>query len=212
MISIEKGDIVFDVGVNIGNKAKSFLNSGAKVIGFEPQDKCYQFCKDRFSNNQNFLIENVALSDRIGTEVLYESNAHTISSMSKLFIDTVKKERFKEYEWNNEIIVTTSTLDEMINKYGTPKYIKIDVEGYELNVLKGLTKKVEYISIEFTPELLKSTVDCLDYLKEGLYNYVSRENPEFTFSEWKNKNEIIEFLSSIKDYQIEFGDVYIKSC
>jgi hypothetical protein len=130
--------------------------------------------------------------------------------MSQTFINIVKKGRFADYDWDKSEPVETNTLDNMIKKYGTPKFIKIDVEGYEYKVLQGLTKPVEYISIEFTPELLEATLDCIKYLPEGKYNYGSQEQSEFYFKTWVDKKTIIHHLKSIKDYKIEFGDVYIK--
>lgn len=205
---IQWGDLVFDVGGNIGNKSAEFLAHGARVVLFEPQPACVEHCKARFGTQ--VIVEPIGLDSYKGTGVIYPATAHTLSSMSSEFIQAVGIERFKNYQWGNPISIQVDTLDNMIEKYGKPNLIKIDVEGYELNVLKGLTQKVNYISIEFTPEVLNSTIACLDHLPEGMYNYVSREESKFKFN-WISKNEIVEFLSSIKDYQIEFGDVYIKS-
>jgi len=101
----------------------------------------------------------------------------------------------------------------MIEKYGNPDYIKIDVEGYELQVLKGLTLPFKLISIEFTPELKHNTIACIEYLETNrtlLYNYKSQEQNEYKFN-WISKQDIIFFIDSVKDYKIEFGDIYIKS-
>jgi hypothetical protein len=130
--------------------------------------------------------------------------------MSRDFISSGLKDRFKFNKWNIEKTVATDTLDNMILKYGKPNFIKIDVEGYELEVLKGLTQKIDFISIEFTPELCQKTLDCLDYLGGSLYNYGSQEDDTFWFDEWITKDEMIKFLKDIDDYKIEFGDVYIK--
>jgi hypothetical protein len=134
--------------------------------------------------------------------------------MSEEFINTVKTERFNGYVWNEKINIDVDTLDNMILKYGTPNYIKIDVEGYELSVLKGLTKSINVISVEFTPELCQSTIDCINYVdnlnQKSLYNYGYREDKHFKFNEWITKDEMINYLSSVNDFKIEFGDVYIK--
>jgi hypothetical protein len=103
----------------------------------------------------------------------------------------------------------------LIEKYGKPKFIKIVVEGYELNVLKGLTQPIEFISIEFNPELCKETVKCIEYLEElnneCLYNYGYRNNEHFKFENWISKQEIVSYLQSINDFKFEFGDVYCKN-
>jgi FkbM family methyltransferase len=204
---LQKDDLVFDVGANKGQKANVFLEYTDKVVCFEPQPHCLPYLE-----MLDVPVEVIALDEKKGTATLYEADADTISSMSREFIANGLKERFKDNKWYDKPIeVETDTLDNMIEKYGVPKFIKIDVEGYELNVLKGLTKDVEYISIEFTPELLEQTIACLDYLKyNAKYNYGSQENTEFTFDEWITKEEMIKFLSSIHDHKIEFGDIYIK--
>ena len=203
---IKKGDLVFDVGANYGNKSKLFLEKGAKVIAFEPQEQCLLSLWNL--DTHNIIIENIALDKEKGEDTLFISNSDTLSSMSIDFISETRKERFKDNTWNETRQVKTDTLDNMIKKYGVPKYIKIDVEGYEYNVLQGLTQPIEYISIEFTPELLDDTLKCLELLK-GKFNYVSQENTEFMFREWQTKEEIISYLKSINDYKVEFGDIYI---
>jgi hypothetical protein len=68
------------------------------------------------------------------------------------------------------------------------------------------------ISIEFTPELIENTLVCIEYLGEGkMYNYGSQNNNYYTFDEWVDKETITKYLESLKDYKIEFGDVYIKT-
>lgn len=200
---IKEGDLVFDVGANYGNKSILFTKLGAKVIAFEPQPQCLKTLQDL-----GLIIENIALDKVKGEETMFISNADTLSSMSIDFISETRKERFKGYTWDEPIQVQTDTLDNMITKYGVPKYIKIDVEGYEYNVLQGLTQPIEYISIEFTPELLAYTLKCLQLL-EGKFNYISQENTEFMFKEWQTKEEIINYLTSITDHKVEFGDIYI---
>jgi FkbM family methyltransferase len=211
--------LIFDVGLNLGNKADAYLSRGAKVIGFEPQKDCFDYAMNRFSfykSISSFSAENIALSDSIGVADFYRSSQHVLSSMSTEFIQESEKQRFKGCTWNTKIQVPTSTLDKKIEQYGQPKYIKIDVEGFEYNVLKGLTNPVDYISIEFTPELYSNSEKCIDYLHdlnqgECEYNYVYRENDHYYFDSWQNIESIKNYLSNVNDFVYEFGDIYIKS-
>lgn len=212
---INKNDLVFDVGSNMGNKSETFLNLGAKVIGFEPQSECFEQLINKFNGNLNFIAENIALSNKEGNEIMYKASYHTISSMSKEFIVEAKKERFPSYNWDNQIIVKTKTLDSVINEYGVPSFIKIDVEGYELSVLEGLTRPIECISVEFNPELCNSSIECIEYVdklndSKSLFNYGYREDDFFKYDNWISKDEIIEYLKSVNDFVFEFGDIYIK--
>jgi len=213
---IKEGDLVFDVGLNIGDKSEIFLKKGCVVVGFEPLFECFQHAKDRLSNYSNFRAENIALDKKEGFEKIFLTSYHTISTMSKEFISEVKKERFKEYDWNGERTITTNTLDNMISKYGKPEYIKIDVEGYEHNVLSGLTSKINLISIEFNPELCSETIKCLDYIdnlnnNNTEFNYVYRFDDNFKFDKWVSKEEISKYLTSVNDFKFEFGDVFCRN-
>lgn len=209
--------LIFDVGLNVGNKSEYFLLNGAYVVGFEPQQDCFLKAFQRLSKFEKFKAENIALSKEEGESYIYKSEADTLSSMSTEFIDRVKNIRFNGVKWNQTPDkIKVSTLDNMILKYGKPKYIKVDVEGYEYEVLQGLTSPVQYISIEFTPELYKNTEKCLNYLNElgnknCSYNYIYRENDHYMFEEWVSLQEIKNYLSSVNDFIYEFGDVFIRT-
>lgn len=208
-------ELIFDVGLNIGEKSASFLAAGAKVVGFEPQKECYSKAITRLRDYKNFTAENVALDNKEGESLFYRSNYDTLSSMSKDFTQRANKNRWAGVQWSLfPETIKVSTLDLMILKYGKPKYIKIDVEGYEYQVLQGLTQPVEYISIEYTPELFKESEKCIRYLDKlnngnCKYNYVYRENDHYQFKNWLDINEIISYISSVEDYVYEFGDLYI---
>jgi FkbM family methyltransferase len=213
---LKHADLVFDVGLNLGEKAASFLDLGCRVVGFEPQRNIYLQAVNRFKNNGNFIGENVALDDSKGVSTIRIASFHTISSMNLEYIRNVKKLRFSTYSWDSEEVVNTDTLDNMISKYGVPKYIKIDVEGHELNVLRGLTSRIEYISIEFITEMLGPVKECLDYVdrlneKKSSFNYIYGNNDNFYFEHWIGKDEIIAYLDSVNDRQNEFGDIFIRN-
>lgn len=213
---IKPDHLCFDIGANIGNKSNLMLSLGANVIAFEPQTQCYDNLISRFYGVQNISIEKVALSDYKGVSNIFISNAHTISSMSSEFIEEVKKSRFASYNWNGQEEVDTDMLDNMIAKYGVPNFIKIDVEGYEYEVLKGLSNpdSVNLISIEFTPELKHNTKKCMDYLVsigcELEFNYSDGESGVFTYDNWLDFDSMWNILSK-DESRYTFGDVYIKN-
>lgn len=212
---INTNDLVFDIGSNIGDKSHEYLKRGARVVAFEPQPQCQNYAISRFIGNPNYTAENLALDEKKGSSTIYIGSYHSISSMSKEFIEESKKERFTEYNWDQSTTVQTETLDNMIEKYGVPNYIKIDVEGYEINVLRGLSQPIDVISIEFNPELCHKTIECIDYvdtMNDGktTFNYGYRNDNHFMYEDWKTKEEIVEYLKSVNDFKFEFGDVYLK--
>ena len=109
--------------------------------------------------------------------------------------------------------VSLTTLDNLIEKYGTPAFIKIDVEGFEYQVIQGLSKPISMISLEFVPEVIESTFKCIDYLQhlgKIKLNYSLGENMQFLLEMWTTPNEMKKLLSNISNESNLFGDVYIK--
>ena len=73
-----------------------------------------------------------------------------ISSLSSDWVRAVQKTgRFSEYKWNRKQTVFIDTLDSLIAQYGVPAFMKIDVEGFEDQVVSGLSIPVGAISMEF---------------------------------------------------------------
>ena len=134
--------------------------------------------------------------------------------MSEKFIETTKKERFNGVSWDSSIEVDVTTLDVLIAEHGLPNFCKIDIEGYEPEVLKGLSQPIPYISIEFTPELKENSFECIDILlnidKSYTFNYSEGETEVFTFDTWLTGNEMKDFLSKNNDFKVSFGDLYAK--
>jgi FkbM family methyltransferase len=203
--------LVYDIGANQGHYTAGFLLLGAKVISVEPQQNCFRILKARYNNNPNVHLLNLALDNTEGEKKIHISNMNTISSMSEEWISAVKESRrFPNAKWSKDDIVKTSTLEALIGTYGRPDFIKIDVEGYELNVLKGLKSKVPLISIEYTFEVIETAVQCIEYLKGIgeiliLFDYCFLSNDK---GNWMNNIDAISALRNIKENSA--GDLFIK--
>jgi FkbM family methyltransferase len=209
---IKSSDIVFDVGANVGQRTQIFAQLARRVIAVEPQKECIRHLRSRFMFAKNVLIEAVALGDHTGEALIRESDSHTISSMSERFIETVGKSRFSESSWEREAKVLLTTLDSLIEKYGLPKFIKIDVEGFEAQVLSGLNHPVPYISFEFTPELIDEAEKCVARLhgisEAYLFNYCMGENLNFVLEKHVTAGEMSDSILPALAMQGNFGDVY----
>ncbi len=216
---ISPGDVCFDVGANIGNRTKVFLKLGAKVVAVEPQGDCVKCLKVTYGRKDNFRIIQKVLGESQGQAELMVCDANTISSMSREWIDSVKKSgRFRNYSWDKTQIVLMTTLDKLVEEYGIPAFTKIDVEGFEYEVLKGLSQPLKALSLEFAPEFIASTFKCIEHLQSLgriQLNYSLGETMRLVLDKWINPKEMIDTLKNFR-YDNKslgdesFGDVYAK--
>lgn len=212
---IQRKDLVFDVGANVGCRTKLFLNLGASVVAFEPQPELCEHLNSHLKRNKRFILEQFAIGSEQGVAEMRISDAHVLSSMSNRWIEATKNSgRFEQFNWNQSQEVRVSTLDEQIKKHGKPTFVKIDVEGFELDVLKGLSHQIRYLSFEFTAEDICNTYNCIKQISNlGNYEYnISKaESLVMESAAWvddKGIENLIDQLTSSNP--LSWGDVYAK--
>jgi FkbM family methyltransferase len=211
---VGESDLVFDVGANLGNRVAAFLKLNAKVIAIEPQADCGDFLEYKFGKRITLLRK--GMSSEKGKKDIFVSNSSTISSFSEDWIRSVKESgRFAEFSWKRSSAIEMDTLDNVISKEGVPAFIKIDVEGFELEVLKGLNTKVKALSFEYTiPEQLSVAKSCVEYLiktfKTIEFNYAVQEDMDLILKDWLNPVDMLAHLSSKEFIQTGFGDIYMR--
>lgn len=212
---LSKGDIYFDIGANYGNRIEPLIDSELKIIAVEPQEECVKYLKQKFKDKITVLKN--GLGSKNETKTMYISDTNTLSSFSKEWIDATKASgRFSQYKWQEQRQIEMLTLDQLINKYGHPNFIKIDVEGFELEVLKGLTQPFDTLSIEYTvPERLDSLKECLEYINtlfpNATFNYCKSEIPKLVLETWLDYNDFLNVVDSLNFLNTKFGDVYVKN-
>jgi FkbM family methyltransferase len=208
---LNPGDLCFDVGANIGNRTRVFLQLGANVVAVEPQSECVEMLKLRFRDKIQIVKKALGQNDKEG--VIYIGESSAMSSLSKEWIDSVSKVRFKGKEWNRKEEVKITTLDRLIEQYGLPQFCKIDVEGYEEEVLKGLTKKIPYLSFEYAlPEKKVGIANCLRELSRigNLEcNFTLGEKMALELPRWVSKEELMGHLNAIPSPN-PYGDIYTR--
>ena len=201
---IKPGVFAYDIGANIGTCTQRLIDGGCRVLAVEPQPEMCSEMQKIFYGNENVTILQSAVGNKQGIGTLNINSRNTLSTMSNQWIS---KSRFKESKWKTKIEVPIVTLDSLIDEYGIPDYIKIDVEGWEHKVILGLTKKVPCISFEFVIEFHQQTINCINTLKD--IGYTEFHFPGFT--DWINSEEImskITYLCSIDNNM--WGDLYAR--
>lgn len=211
---IKPGDRVFDVGANMGNRVSIFLQLGAKVVAVEPQPDCQAYLQKQFGNS--IIIEPVGLGESDYEAEMLVSNESTLSTLSKTFVERTSKHRFEKNSWDKKITVQVTTLDKLIEKYGLPQFCKIDVEGFEEQVLKGLTHVIPYLSFEYcVPEMNDNLMNSLAQLHRiqplAKYNYAAGETMQLELMEWVDYETICRLVAEDKFVNTLFGDIYFKN-
>lgn len=195
--NLQAGDLVFDVGTHVGSRARAMRAAGARVIAFEPQAPFTQFL--RWSLPKDITLVAAALGGKEADGELAVSSLHpTVSSLRTDFVSGASQTPgFEHVRWDSLQRVRVVTLDSQIVKHGSPSYIKIDVEGFELEVLSGLTSPIPMLSVEYLPGFPKLThvvVDRISELGNYRFNPVVGERAKFLWSEWRTAEAVKSWL------------------
>lgn len=204
------GDLCFDVGANIGGRTDIFLTLGARVVCVEPQPRCVSVLTEKYGKNPRVVVvpKGVAPQPGIMPLSLCES-AHTIATFSEKW----KTGRFRDYRWESTLSVPVTTLDALVQEFGIPAFCKIDVEGFEYQVLQSLSCLVPALCFEFTKEFIDDAKLCIEYLVSlghVEFNYALAETPHLRLDPWADGEAILSDLCCIRD-DLLWGDIYARS-
>lgn len=153
-------DLVFDIGANIGEKAQTFLSLGAKVVCLEPDVRSLELLNQKFANHDDVSIVDAGVGSEPGKATFFPSPSSTRSTF-----DTSRMQQLgDDCKWDEGKTVQMTTLDALIKQFGTPQFCKIDVEGFEPEVIAGLSSAISNMCFEFHGELMDELRVCLDRL------------------------------------------------
>ena len=209
---IAPGDLAFDIGAHVGTRARALRRCGARVVAFEPQPVFARFL--RWTLPRGIVLVEAALGKTESRAQMAVSRRHpTVSSLrGSLPAEARAMPGFEHVRWDSRAEVRVTTLDAMIAAHGLPNYIKIDVEGYEAEVLAGLGQPVDLVSFEYLPGLPQASAAVLARLAElGQYefNVVRGENAGFDWSDWQDIDHLREWLAE-QAPDSGSGDIYAR--
>jgi FkbM family methyltransferase len=201
---IRPGDLVFDVGANLGNYAEALSGVGATVVAIEPDPRIVKILRKRLRSG-NVRIEQCALGRNEGTaELRIASDRDDVSTLSDQWAQNTKA------HWQGTVRVQVRTLDSIANSYGIPKYVKVDAEGYDAEVLRGMSFRPQIVSFEFLSVDLRIARECVQLLRDWSFNFVIEERSRFELNQWVNGEEVLTAISALSE-DVVYGDVFARA-
>ena len=207
---LKKGQVVFDIGANIGwytiLVAKCVGFSG-QVHGFEPVPEIFKKLKDNVELNSNFnktiKLHNVAVANEGDKEIelfSYKGLPHGLTSAKALYGDITSAKK---------VIVQTKTLDEIWEALCFPEIdlIKVDVEGLEYDVVHGARKLIKEVCPLWLLEINYKTSKAFQWTPEQLMKLLKKMNSKYDFA---RIHEAWGFLSKLRQpNELKNGDILI---
>ena len=208
---VRPGDLVFDVGANQGAFVNHLLGLGARVVAIEPIPELAATLDRRYPSVR---VVRAALGAEIGSTTLYVGERLSSSTVSNEWREIVGD------EWvQRSIDVPMLTLDGLVASFGQPSFVKIDVEGYEAEVLRGLSLPLQAFSFEYQARAVHLTASALERVQElGPYVFNFTRNlpygtkPEFRLRTFADANELLAALEEeAAEIPPMYGDIYARS-
>lgn len=209
---LKAGDLAFDIGSHVGDRVASFRRLGARVVALEPQPGPANAIAQLFDGDGEVTLLRAACGSAEGDLILKVNSANpTVTTASAAFVASADgAEGWHGQVWDREITVPCLTLDRLIADHGPPAFVKIDVEGFEADVLAGLSAPLPALSFEFTTIQRDVALACLDRLAAlGPYrfNVALGESQQMTFDEAISATEMARHIAGLP-HAANSGDVY----
>ena len=217
---LRKDDLCFDIGAHAGNRTLCFLRLDARVVALEPQPDFQGLLRLllRFRPADE-RARVTLLAEAVGREAgmleLHISQATpTVTSGSRDFIeDTGAIASFDIVDWDRRIEVPQVTLDALVERHGMPDFIKLDIEGMELDALLGLSRLPRLLSFEFLAGRVDNALACVDRIGElgrTECNISRGEDLRFEWADWRPPEHVQSWLEARRGEDFS-GDIYIRS-
>jgi FkbM family methyltransferase len=209
---VQPGTLCFDVGAHAGNRVRCWRQLGARVVAIEPQPDFVRLLRWLYGRDDGVEIVPVAVGRSAGSaELLVSERTPTVTTLSQAWVDGVQSDpRFAGVAWAPGERVEVVTLQSLVERHGEPQFIKVDVEGFESEVLAGLTTPVRALSFEYLPATREIALDCIERLAalgSYRYNWSPGESHRLASAHWLDAEGMRALLIGLPRLAPS-GDVY----
>lgn len=207
---LSSGGLCFDIGAHIGQQTLVFVSLGERVIAVEPRAEAARQLRCRFRERDVEVCE-MAVSDTAGSARLHVNSSHDeLSSLVDGWSKQVEELTGIPTGETREITVQTTTLDELIARYGLPQLCKIDVEGLEQIVLRGLHAAVPHLLVEVLIADEDHLRECVALVEaNGTYEY-RLADPFTEPAPWLPAEDFVAMILSLPSGERTIADFHAR--
>lgn len=194
---LKPGSVVLDIGANIGFFAKKlaeYVGPDGHVYCFEPDKINFKHLKNELKNNYNVTLVQKAVAEAAGIVTLYTSDLLNVDHRT-----------YEPEAYTGKYTVEKTSIDEFINNRFSVDFIKMDIQGFEMNALKGMVKTLDknlsvVLFIELWPYGLQqagsSAVEVYDFFAQRNFNmYKIKEHQLIQMSRNETLNLEVDYFS-----------------
>jgi FkbM family methyltransferase len=219
LAGLPKNGLIFDVGANHGAKTDVFLRLGARVVAIEPDEGSQALLAEKFLKfrlvPRPVVVVGKAVSDAAGFEPMWiDGPGSALNTLSPKWVELLKghgnrfQHQLDKLEFSARKTVETTTVEQLVAAHGTPFYIKIDVEGHELRVLRGLQRPIPFVSFEVNlPDFKPEGLECLSVLDglapKGRFNYTADCLAGLALPDWLAAEDFAKVLLTCEGPAVE---------
>jgi FkbM family methyltransferase len=207
-----RGDLAFDIGSHVGDRVASFRRLGMRVVAVEPQPVLAHVLQLLYGLDPQVTVVQAAVGAAPGKLRMHLNlDNPTVSTASAELIQAAARDRnWRGQRWERQVTVPVTTLDALIARFGEPRFVKIDVEGFEDQVLKGLSRAPAALSFELTtiqrPVARVALNEC-SRLGFRRFNAALGEMQQLLHPNWLDATGIRAWLDALPQ-SANSGDIY----